>query len=183
RSGAGQHPRAPDGAGGPGPAPAGRRPRRDSPHEGPRHIPARRINPLLAPPLLPPETRHGAGHRKGQDMWTQEDFPGADKVPWQLLIRARFVKELDALVATTIVNKVAQVASAKVVAQVATAAAEAMRAAPADKLSRTARSEALTAMADFIDICPPWWPWPWPWPGPRPPWWFRDQENPFEQVG
>lgn len=116
-------------------------------------------------------------------MWTQEDFPGADKVPWQLLIRARFVKELDALVATTIVNKVAQVASAKVVAQVATAAAEAMRAAPADKLSRTARSEALTAMADFIDICPPWWPWPWPWPGPRPPWWFRDQENPFEQVG
>lgn len=124
-------------------------------------------------------------------MWTQEDFPGADQVPWQLLIRARFVKEVDALVATTIVNQLAQVASADVITKVATAAAEAMHAAPGDKLSRTARSEAITAMADFIDICPPWpwprpWPWPpgpwpWPWPGPWP--WTDGRENPLEKIG
>jgi hypothetical protein len=119
-------------------------------------------------------------------MWTPEDFPGADKVPWQLLIRARFVREVDAFVASTIVGQVARVASVEVAARVATVASEAMRAAPAERISRTGRSDALSAVADFIDICPPWpWPWPWPWPGPWPgPWpWLEGRENPFEKIG
>lgn len=114
-------------------------------------------------------------------MWTAEDFPGADKVPWQLLIRARFVREVDAFVATAIVNKVAQVASVEVAARVATAAAEAMKSVPADKLNRTTRTDALSAVADYIDICPPWWPWPWP--GPRPPRWFDGRESQFDKIG
>ncbi|SOC53582.1 hypothetical protein [Ornithinimicrobium cerasi] len=119
-------------------------------------------------------------------MWTPESFPGADKVPWQLLIRARYVREVDAFVASTIVGQVAHVASLDDAARVATAAAEATRAMPAERLSRTARGDALIAVADFIDICPPWpWPWPWPWPGPWPgPWpWFEGRENPFEKIG
>ena len=120
-------------------------------------------------------------------MWTPEDFPGADNVPWQLLIRARFVRDVDAFVATAVVGQVARVASLDVATKVAQGAAEAMRGMPAEKLGRAARSDVFGAVADFIDICPPWppWPrprpWPWPWPGPWP--WADGRENPFEQIG
>ena len=40
-------------------------------------------------------------------MWTQDDFPGADHVPWQLLIRARFVHEIDAVIASRVVTRLA----------------------------------------------------------------------------
>lgn len=114
--------------------------------------------------------------------WTFEDYPSADKVPWQVLIRARFVREVDAFVASTIVRQVTQVASVEVAAKIASAGAAATRETTADKVSRSTRSEALVAVADFIDICPPWpWPWPWPWPGPWPR--FEGRENPFEKVG
>lgn len=115
-------------------------------------------------------------------MWTPEDFPGADNVPWQLLIRARFVRDVDAFVATAIVRQVSQVASFEVATRVAEAAAEGMKGAAAEKVSRTGRADALGAVADFIDICPPWpWPWPWPWPGPWP--WLEGRENPWEKFG
>lgn len=114
-------------------------------------------------------------------MWTPEGFPGADKVPWQLLIRARLVRDVDAFVASTIVRQVTQVASVEVAARVATAAAEAMRSAPVEKLDDSTRGVAFRAVADFIDICPPWpWPWPWPWPGPLP--WFEGRTNPLEGI-
>lgn len=120
-------------------------------------------------------------------MWTAEDFPGADKVPWQLLIRARLVREVDAFVATTIVGEVARVASTDVAVRVATAASEALRQSPAKKVPGEVRIAAASAVADFIDICPPWpWPWPWPWPGPGPwpgPWPWADREGRWEQVG
>lgn len=130
-------------------------------------------------------------------MWTVDDFPGADNVPWPLLIRARLVRDLDAFVATTVVHQVAQVASREVTTRIAEAAAEGMRAAPAEKVNRTARVDALDAVAAFIDICPPWpWPWPrpprppwpWPWPGPGnyPPGpypWFEGQEHPWAKIG
>lgn len=119
-----------------------------------------------------------------------------DKVPWPLLIRARLVRDLDAFVATTVVQQVAQVASIKVATRVAEVAAEGMRAAPVERLTRTARVDALDAVAEFIDICPPW-PWPRPWPRPRPwpfpdpfpgPWpgpfpWFEGHEHPWENSG
>jgi hypothetical protein len=120
-------------------------------------------------------------------MWTAEDFPGADKVPWQLLIRARFVRELDVVIASTVVNRVMLVASPEVSAQVAMAASDALRTLPEEKASSEARLTAAVAVADFIDICPPWpWPWPrpwpqpgpWPWPGPNPgPW-----PGPWEKI-
>ncbi|MFK5633419.1 hypothetical protein [Ornithinimicrobium sp. LYQ103] len=120
-------------------------------------------------------------------MWTGEDFPGADKVPWQLLVRARFVRELDVVIASTVVNRVMQVASPEVASQVALAASEAMRQLPDEKASGEARLTAAVAVADFLDICPPWpwprpWPlpgpWPWPGPGPNPgPW-----PGPWEKI-
>lgn len=128
-------------------------------------------------------------------MWTAEDFPGADKVPWPLLIRARLVRDLDAFVATTVVHQVAQVASLEVTTRIAQAASEGLRAASAEKVDGTARIDALDAVATFLDICPPWpwprprppWPWPWPGPGPRPgpdpdPW-PEGQEHPWQQIG
>lgn len=118
-------------------------------------------------------------------MWTPETFPDADNVPWKLLIRANFVREVDAFVATAILAQLAQVASVEVTAQVTEAANKALRQAPADKLGRGARAEAMVAVADFIEICPPWWPWPWPrpwpWPGPRP--WQQELNHPLEQLG
>ena len=118
-------------------------------------------------------------------MWTVEDFPGADKVPWQLLIRARFVRDVDAFVATAVVGQVAHVASLDVATRVAEAAAGALRGMPAEKLGRAARGDAFGAIADFIDICPPWppWPWPRPWPGPWPWPWADGRDDPFAQVG
>lgn len=124
-------------------------------------------------------------------MWTADEFPGAEKVPWQLLIRARYVHDIDAFVATTIVQQVTQVATLDVATKIAAVAAESVQVDQAEKLERKVLADALSAVADFLDICPPWPPWPrppwprppWPWPGPWPgPWPFADREDPFEQI-
>ncbi len=60
-------------------------------------------------------------------MWSQDDFPGAETVPWQLLIRARYAYEIDALIASTIVNGVAAVGSRELAIKVAVAAKDAVR--------------------------------------------------------
>lgn len=101
-------------------------------------------------------------------MWTSEDFPGADNVPWQLLIRARFAHQVDAVVASTVVRTMSHYAddrAADHIAKVALAAVERSRQV-GQELSPEDRVLMLERVADWDgDICPPWWRWPWP---PRP---------------
>ena len=52
-------------------------------------------------------------------MWDPENFPGADHVPWQLLIRARFAYEIDAALASVIVSRIGAVASTEITYKVA----------------------------------------------------------------
>ena len=55
-------------------------------------------------------------------MWDSDNFPGADNVPWQLLIRARFAHEIDAILASVVVARVGAVASVDITRQVAAVA-------------------------------------------------------------
>jgi len=100
-------------------------------------------------------------------MWTSDDFPGADHVPWQLLIRARTQFEVDALVASQIVRAVSLLASegvAKELAQTATKAVAASRVAHSGKESSNL-GFSLSAFDDFEDWCGTRWPHWW---GPKP---------------
>jgi hypothetical protein len=100
-------------------------------------------------------------------MWTQDDFPGAHSVPWQLLIRARYTFEIDALIASTVVRAVAVVGSHALTQKVAEAANAGVRASKRDvEATDSQRVAFVSAAADWEDggICPPWWPWH----GPRP---------------
>lgn len=100
-------------------------------------------------------------------MWTQDDFPGAGNVPWQLLIRARYAYEIDALIASTVVRAVAVVGSRELTAKVAEAATAGVHASKRDEEATDGqRISFLSAAADWEDggICPPYWPWH----GPRP---------------
>ncbi|MBO9521078.1 MAG: hypothetical protein J7518_06025 [Nocardioidaceae bacterium] len=99
-------------------------------------------------------------------MWDPDNFPGADNVPWQLLIRARFVHELDAVIASTVVHHVAAVASVDATRTVAGAAQKAIAHASREQASPEQRVAAFDAAMDFDDWCPTR-PRPWPWPGPR----------------
>lgn len=109
-------------------------------------------------------------------MWTQEDFPGADKVPWQLLIRARYVDQIDALVASLVVEQVSRVASVSITQKLTEAAGTAVREAPHEKATANMRLGALGSVADFYDICPPGWPFRWP---PRPKGHLDDFSHPM----
>ncbi|MFT4284135.1 MAG: hypothetical protein QM598_04810 [Protaetiibacter sp.] len=101
-------------------------------------------------------------------MWTPDDFPGADHVPWQLLIRARFVFELDALVASRVTHALAAVLPAKASGQLGRLATHAVAGSPRDELGAETVVRALAAYADFDDWCGTKWPrWPFPFPGPR----------------
>jgi len=99
-------------------------------------------------------------------MWSQEEFPGAREVPWQLLIRARYTYEIDALIASTVVRAVATVGAQELTENVAEAARAGVAASERGvRASAEQRTAFLDAAADWEDgICPPWWPWP----GPRP---------------
>jgi hypothetical protein len=110
-------------------------------------------------------------------MWDIDNFPGADHVPWQLLIRARLVHELDAVIASAIVREVSEVASSKVAHHVARAAQEAVVEGSREQASSEQRIAAFDAMLDFDDWCgtPPR-----RWPGPRPH--FDDLSDPIAEV-
>lgn len=96
-------------------------------------------------------------------MWTPEDFPGADHVPWQLLIRARFAHEVDAVVASVALSRVAALTSVDVARTlVETAGVTAGR----DKASPETVLTAMNAVLDFDDWCGTV-PRPWPWPRRR----------------
>ena len=103
-------------------------------------------------------------------MWTQDGFPGADKVPWQLLIRARFVDEIDAIVAHTVVATLAPLMGRERGRNLAGIAVEAVMADGGQRveLDTERRMSALDAFVDWDgDICPVGWPRRWP---PRPKW-------------
>jgi hypothetical protein len=100
-------------------------------------------------------------------MWDPEHFPGADNVPWQLLIRARYQYELDAVIASTIVRQLSALGSESMAKKVSLAATEAVAASrKANGQDKANRSDSLmSVLGDFDDWCGTRWP---RWPGPRP---------------
>ena len=111
-------------------------------------------------------------------MWTQDDFPGADKLPWQLLIRARFVDEIDAIVAHTVVRTLAPLMAKDRARNLAGVAAKAVATDGAKRVevSGDQRMSALGAFADWDgEICPRWWPRP-PFPPRRR--WYGEFDDP-----
>lgn len=104
-------------------------------------------------------------------MWDIDNFPGADKVPWQLLIRARFAYEIDAVVASRVVHTLAGVLPRAAAVEFARAATRSVSAASREPVERETAARALIALADFDDWCGTVWPrWPWPWPPVPGPW-------------
>jgi len=90
------------------------------------------------------------------------DDTDLSKVPWQLLIRARTVGEVDAVIASVVLNRIAEIGSVETVRVVARAAEEAggvadEEATPEQKLG------ALGAVAEFDEFyCGNGWPRPFP---------------------
>jgi hypothetical protein len=82
-------------------------------------------------------------------------------VPWQLLIRARTVSEVDAVISSVVLGRLAEVASLESVRLVAEAA-HAAQGASDEKAGADQKLSALTAVADFDD----WYCGN----GPRRPW-------------
>lgn len=111
-------------------------------------------------------------------MWDPEHFPGADNVPWQLLIRARFVHEIDAVLASTIVSHVGAVASVEAARIVATAAQKAI-VASRETATPEQRTTAFDAAIDWDDWCGTGWPRRWP---PRPKLGFDDLADPVAEL-
>jgi hypothetical protein len=112
-------------------------------------------------------------------MWDIDNFPGADNVPWQLLIRARQVRELDAVLASVIVRQVGAVASREVTKTVAEAARASVTGGDRAPANAGQRIAAFEAALDFDDWCPTR-PRHWPWPGPHPH--FEDVSDPIADV-
>jgi hypothetical protein len=112
-------------------------------------------------------------------MWDPDSFPGADKVPWQLLIRARYAYEIDALVASLVVHQLGRVASVKLVEEVTSSAGEGLALSPRDEVGAEQRIATLGAAADFDELCPPNWPFHWP---PRPHQGLDDLSDPFTVI-
>lgn len=88
-------------------------------------------------------------------MWDVDNFPGAGNVPWQLLIRARVQREIDAAVATAVTRIVGQCASAHVAARVARAAVEGVSGGPvrSEPTSSDQRANAIVKLIEFDDYC------------------------------
>jgi hypothetical protein len=97
-------------------------------------------------------------------MWSQEDYP-VGNIPWQLLIRARYVHEVDAVLGSVIVQTIRNVASHEVAVAVSRAATAAVVGRNDDKVDAEHAVSAMSALADFEDWCGT----PGPhWRGPRP---------------
>jgi len=111
-------------------------------------------------------------------MWDIDNFPGADHVPWQLLIRARLVDEIDAVLASAVVRQVSAVASSKVAHAVATAAEAGIVGGIRERATAEQRVAAFDAALEFDDWCGT--PWPHRWPGPKPK--FGDLFDPMAEV-
>jgi hypothetical protein len=95
-------------------------------------------------------------------MFDPDRFTDFSKVPWQLLIRARTVSEIDAIVSSVVLARVSEVASVDIIRTVAVAAAESARDS-AEEATPEQVVAALVAAADFDDwYCRtvPHRPWP-----------------------
>ncbi len=110
-------------------------------------------------------------------MWTPDDFPGADHVPWQLLIRARLAHELDAVIASLVVRQVGAVIGDKHAMVLARSARVARS---GEKAGAEQKVGALSLLADWDgEICPPNWPFRWP-PRKRG---FEELDDPIAVLG
>lgn len=111
-------------------------------------------------------------------MWDPENFPGADNVPWQLLIRARFVHEIDAVLASTVVQHVAAVAPIEATRVLAATAQKAVSAVAREEATPEQRTAAFDAALEWDDWCgTPWRKWP-----PRPKRGFEDLFDPVADM-
>lgn len=82
-------------------------------------------------------------------------------VPWQLLIRARTIGELDAVISSVVLGRLAEVGSVETIRRVAEAA-DGARGAATEPATAEQKLSALSAVADFDDwFCGN---------GPRRPW-------------
>lgn len=107
-------------------------------------------------------------------MWSAEDFPGADNVPWALLIRARTAYEIDAVVASTVLQQVSRFGSVSVTGRVAEAAHAALADSPREEAGTDQRLDALTSVLDYDELCPRWFHWP-----PKPKRRYDDISDPL----
>jgi hypothetical protein len=115
---------------------------------------------------------------KEDPMWDPDNFPGASNVPWQLLIRARLVHEIDAVLASTIVTHLGAVASTKTAHIVAIAAQEGVAGANREAAAPEQRVAAFDAALEWDDWCGTPWPHRWP-PRPRG---FDDLSDPVTEL-
>ncbi|MFL6060167.1 MAG: hypothetical protein ACJ72E_02975 [Marmoricola sp.] len=90
--------------------------------------------------------------------YTIEDMPAY--VPWQLLIRARYVHEIDALIASTVIENIGRVAGSQVTRTLVEAAHAAGHAEPqaATPEQRVAALEAIDDWERCGTRYPHWWP-------------------------
>ncbi|MFN8045790.1 MAG: hypothetical protein U0Q08_07010 [Dermatophilaceae bacterium] len=110
-------------------------------------------------------------------MWDPEHFPGADNVPWQLLIRARFAHEIDAVIASTIVRQVGARLSDKQAVHLARAAQVHTQRAETNAEQKVS---VLSLLAEWDgEICPVGWPFRWP-PKKRG---FEELDDPITVIG
>jgi len=100
-------------------------------------------------------------------MWSPEDFPGAKNVPWQLLIRARYVYEIDAVLASIVVNRLSAFATEAATEKVASVLREAVGRASSEPANGEHRLAAMEALADWENDWCGTGRWPH-WPGPHP---------------
>lgn len=111
-------------------------------------------------------------------MWTADDFPGAENVPWQLLIRARFAHEVDAVIASMVVGQLGARLSDK---HAVTLARSATVRASAEPATADQKVGVLSLVASWEDgeICPKNWPFRWP-PRRRG---FEEFSDPITLIG
>ena len=114
-------------------------------------------------------------------MWDIDHFPGAKHVPWQLLIRARYVREIDAVLASTVVRAVGSMASVGAAKALAVAAEKALSGAQSIEASDQQRVTAMSAMLDWDGWCGTPWPHHWGWP-PRRHDGFDELSDPLTSV-
>ena len=110
-----------------------------------------------------------------------DHFRGPNPVPWRQLIRARYVREIDAALASTVVRTVGSMASVGAAKALAVAAEKALADERPVEVSAQHRVNALNAMLEWDGWCGTPWPHHWGWP-PRRHDGFDDLSDPLTSV-
>lgn len=84
-------------------------------------------------------------------MFSPDDNIDFKTIPWQLLIRARYAYEVDAIVASTVARRVSEVASTNVAQAVTAAARESVSGGNREHAAPESKVAALSALADWED--------------------------------